>query len=569
MQITCKRGDKTLIFMLELPLMIAGKLKQLISEAIEKAGLPAVDFTLEHPTELAHGDYALNAALIIAKKVNQNPKEVAAKIAAELENTKSDLISKIEVAGPGFINFYLTPEFFADQIGEIVKAGDEFGKNKTLAGQKIIVEHTDPNPFKEFHIGHLMTNTIGGAVSHLMQWNGAEVKQACYQGDMGLHVAKAIWGMKHSELPIETAHDLGQAYALGANKYEVDEAVKKEIEEINKQVYEGGNQEIDELYVSGRRLSLEYFDGIYKKLGTQFDYFFYESDTGPFGKQVVEDYPEVFEKSEGAVVFKGEKYGLHTRVFINKLGLPTYEAKELGLSQVKYDIYPYDQSVVVTGNEINEYFKVLLKAMELVFPKLAAKTKHLGHGMLRLPTGKMSSRTGDVITAEDMVAEVTKRLPEPMEEVAVGAIKFSILKQAIGRDIVFDIDKSISFEGDSGPYLQYTYVRTKSILEKAKELGIKIVEHPVSNNSEVSVVEKLVYRLPEVIEKAGKEYAPQQIITYLLELAAAYNNFYANNKIVDADDLAASAHRVAITAATGLALKNGLTVLGIPVPERM
>jgi len=288
----------------------------------------------------------------------------------------------------------------------------------------------------------------------------------------------------------------------------------------------------------------------------------------------------VFEKSEGAIVYKGEPDGLHTRVFINSEGLPTYEAKELGLAKIKYEQYPYDYSIVVTGNEITGYFKVLLAAMKKIFPDLAGKTRHVPHGMLRLPLGKMSSRTGDVIMAESLIDEVKDRIKlrldksekgnslneQTLEQVAVGAVKYSILKQDSSRDIIFDLDKSISFDGASGPYLQYTFARTQSVLEKAKELGIKAELKDGLDDSYSPY--RLLYKFPEVICRSGEELAPHYIVTYLNELAKQFNSYYNFIKIVDKIDKN-SPTRIALTAAVGQILKKGLQLLGIAAPVKM
>ncbi|MEK7150379.1 MAG: arginine--tRNA ligase, partial [Patescibacteria group bacterium] len=477
---------------------------------------------------------------------------------------------KVEVAGAGFINFFLSKEFFAESTGEVIKAGENLGMNESLKGQKIIIEYTDPNPFKEFHIGHLMSNTIGESISRIIEFHGAEVKRACYQGDVGLHVAKAIYGLlKIGNDASGDIRKLGEAYSIGARAYE-EEAFKNEINEINKKIYDRSDKEINKLYDWGREVSLEYFETIYKKLGTKFNFKFFESETGSFGKKIVEENIKngVFEKSDGAIVFKGEKYGLHTRVFINSEDLPTYEAKELGLAKIKHDKYPYDISVVITGNEINDYFKVLLRVMEIIFPELAQKTKHISHGMLRLPTGKMSSRTGDVITAESLIADVEKLVEEKIKDrnydeslkkeiikkVSIGAIKYSILKSAIGGDVVYDFEKSISFEGDSGPYLQYSYARAKSVLEKAEREGIKMSVGETM--TETLELEKLLYRFSEIVERAGKEYSPHYIASYLIELAGSFNSFYAKHKIVDKED-ETSPYKVAIATAFATTMKNG------------
>lgn len=519
------------------------EIENLIQEALTSLRIEGAKFVVEHP-DLKMGDYSTNVGIKTGK---------AKEIHAALRQAQGDFdfIEKIEIAGPGFINFHLSKEFFKKSLSEIVEGGENFGKGEHAKGFKVMVEHTDPNPFKEFHIGHLMPNVIGSTIARIFEWNGAEVKQANYQGDKGMHVAKAVWAIMNG-VPHDTA------YASGNKAYEENAELKSKIEALNKKIYDGSDKDVNQVYEEGRKRSLEYFEEIYKKLGAKFDYYFFESETAPVGKKIVEDnIGKVFEESEGAVVFKGS----HTRVFINSQGIPTYEAKDLGNAKNKFEKYPYDLSVVVTGNEIKEYFKVVLEAMKLVLPELAQKTKHLPHGMLRLPTGKMSSRTGDVITAEALIEEVKGRVKDD-EAVAVGAIKYMILRQAIGNDIIFDFEKSVSTEGDSGVYLQYAHARANSILGKA---GVK--GDVRGERGETREIERLLYRFPEIVERAGAEYAPNYIVTYLTELASAFNNFYAHEQVLD--DSPESAYRLAIVEAFKTVMKNGLTILGIPAPERM
>jgi arginyl-tRNA synthetase len=547
-----------------------GTLEKLIAEGLNIIGATSDSFVVEHPVDLSHGDYTTNAALTSAKELGKTPREVASLLAEYIENHKPRGLEVIEIAGPGFINFRLSKDYFKTKVGEIIEKGSDFGKTEVFSGEKVIVEHTDPNPFKEFHIGHLMPNVIGSTIARLFEWNGAEVKQANYQGDVGMHVAKAVWAMKQGITQ--------DAYVAGNKAFEEDEALKKEITEINKKIYDRSDEEINKLYDEGRKASLEYFESIYDKLGTKFDYYFFESETAPVGKKLVEEnIGEIFEESDGAVVFHAEKYdpSLHTRVFINSEGLPTYEAKELGLAKIKFEKYPYTRSIVVTANEIKEYFRVLLAAMHYVLPHLADKTKHLPHGLLRLPTGKMSSRTGNITPAITLIEDVKKVIEEKgntaTDEIAVAAIKYMILKQAIGGDIVFDFDKSISIEGDSGVYLQYAYARASSVIAKMKagtSVEFKKTSEP-EVEEEVSRLEKLLYRFPEIVERAGKEYAPHYITTYLIEIAGAFNSFYAHNQIINPDDEKKTTERISITEATRQILKNGLTILGIPVLERM
>lgn len=544
-----------------------------IEEILNELGIETPVVTLTVPSQKDKGDYSTVVAMSYAKELDQLPMYLAGEIKSKLEARN---IFGITIANPGFINFFFDKKYYSENISKIISEGNNYGKNENLKGQKTIIEYTDPNPFKEFHIGHLMPNVIGESIARIVEANGAEIQRANYQGDVGLHVAKAVWAMKKGT-------DLMQAYAEGHKAYTEDEVAKAEIIEINKKIYDKSDAEINDLYESGRQKSLLYFEVMYKILGTKFDHYFFESEVADFGKEtVLKNVPSVFEESEGAVVFKGENHDkkLHTRVFVNKEGLPTYEAKELGLAKLKYETYPYDASIVITGNEINEYFKVLLKAMSLVFPDLASKTKHISHGMLRLPEGKMSSRTGNVITAESLITKVTEIVLEKMKdsemnnkekekvstEVALSAIKYTILRQGIGGDIVFDFDKSISFEGDSGPYLQYATVRANSILKKA--VGSVSVSKVAPENWQTTDLERLLERFPSVVERAGTEYAPHYITTYLTELAGEFNSFYATGKIIDEAD-ASSPYRLALTESFVVAMTSGLNLLGIAVPERM
>ena len=271
------------------------KIRQIIGKAI---GGESADFSIEIPGEKTHGDYSTNAALVLAKKLNMNPREVAEDIKNKIGENK--LFFKVEVAGPGFINFFISPKIILENIKKI---GKNYGKGVGLKNQKVIIDYTDPNPFKEFHIGHLMNNTIGESLSRIFEFEGAKVCRVCYQGDVGVHVAKAIWGkIQKPELA------WGQAYAFGAEKFEADEMAKKEIIALNKVVYNRSDKEVNKLYDQGKKESLRHFDAIYKKLDTKFDYFIFESEAVPVGKKIIQDnMGTVFEKGDnGAIIFKGE-----------------------------------------------------------------------------------------------------------------------------------------------------------------------------------------------------------------------------------------------------------------------
>jgi arginyl-tRNA synthetase len=573
-------------------------------------GLNNVAINLEYPESFEHGDFASNVALVNAKHIGLNPRELAEQIVREFKKELPEWIEAVTIAGPGFINFKIKDAVFAAEMAGLSAAGGhQVGGHKSRvaalfpvageAGKTIMVEFTDPNPFKLFHIGHLMSNAIGESIARLAEYNGATVKRANWQGDVGLHVAKTIWSVHKNGLNEFSAMEkvslaehvafLGQAYAAGTVAYDqVDN--KKEIDDLNKKIFDRSDAEINRIYDKGRQWSLDYFETIYRRLGTAFDYYFFESKEGVAGAQIVKEHMGmgIFENSEGAVVFKGEKYGLHTRVFINSLGLPTYEAKELGLNREKFQVEKkLDRSLIVTANEISDYFKVLLKVMELVYPEIAAKTEHVPHGMLRLTSGKMSSRTGTVIAAEELIGDirdlVKKKIadrqfsPAETDEiadvVAVGAIKYSILRAAIGGDIVYDRESSVSFEGDSGPYLQYAAVRAASIREKAEKEGMSVkltaaAAKKLRLPERVGHLERLISRFPDVVERAWREYAPQHVAGYLIALAGAFNSFYASQTIIDQND-PLSPYYLALTDVFRRTLTDGLWVLGIKVPNKM
>ncbi|MSR78629.1 MAG: arginine--tRNA ligase [Candidatus Taylorbacteria bacterium] len=571
--------------------MIDEKIKKVIQESLHKLKVVALEIALEHPDEISHGDFSTNVALVYSKQLGMSPRKIADEVIQYIEQNKPEEVEKMEVAGAGFINFFLSNKFFKKNVVEVVRQAGDFGKNKVLAGKKVMVEYTDPNPFKQFHIGHLMSNAIGEAIARVTEFQGAEVVRACWQGDVGLHVAKTIWGVqakiKDSTFFPEKAStkEWGEAYSFASEKYDSDENAKKEINDLNKKIFEKSDAEVNRLYDIGRKVSLEHFEVLYKKLGTKFNYYFFEGIEGREGKPIVEEYLKhgVFEKSEGAIVYRGDKHGLHTRVFINSQGLPTYEAKELGLNRKKFELEPHlEKSIIITAHEQSDYFKVVLRAMGEIFPEIAKRTKHIAHGMLRFASGKMSSRTGNVVTGESLVEAVEAMVHKKLEEreletneknkiaelVAVGAIKYSILKQAIGSDIIYDFDKSISFEGDSGPYLQYSYVRAMSVLKKAESMKIEPHVGKEADALEISLLERLLARFPETVERAGMEYAPHYIATYLTELASAFNGYYAQNQIANSEDKTSS-YKVALTTAFATTMKNGLWLLGIQVPEHM
>jgi arginyl-tRNA synthetase len=580
---------------------IRKKITSAIFEAVKGYDVSVDQIVLEHPEVESFGDYSCNIAMRLSKSLKKNPMEIAENIATNIrihEDTNTGIVEKIDVIKPGFINFWVKK----DVLLETIKNPYEFPKT----GKKVMVEFTDPNPFKEFHIGHLYSNTVGEVLARLNENMGHEVKRACYQGDVGMHVAKSLFGlinkMKEENILLQDLEKkslqekqkiMGDSYVLGSRLYDEDENAKVEMNSLNKKIYDK-DPSIFDLYQKGREWSLEYFETIYSRLGMEkrengkcFNLYYFESVVGETGQKIVEEnlIKGIFEKSEGAIIFPGSNYGLHNRVFINSLGLPTYEAKELGLAVKKYQDFPYDLSIPVTGNEINEYFKVLMKALSLIKPELEKKTFHIGHGMVKLPSGKMSSRSGDIITGVWLLDEVKQKVKtdfkcdeETAEKVGLSAIKYALLKSGLGKDVIFDLEKSIAVEGNSGPYLQYSLVRIKSILAKIKAMtGEKIIsyktdlanENIILSEEEMRLVRTL-YKFPEVIQSAAENYAPNMLCNFLFELSQKFNNFYATNRVIENfEDKVTNGFRWRLLKQVGEALEKGMQILNLPIVEKM
>ncbi len=581
--------------------LLTEKLKWIIGEI----GVEGIEPEISLVSEQKFGDFTTNVAMVMSRKILRdaqddglkNPRELAERLVAKLKESQevSNLFERIEVAGPGFINFYLSPKYLLDSLKNIIQNDKENAQLSILNSQKkkVIVEFGDPNPFKEIHIGHLRNFCIGESFSRLLEAQGNAVIRANYQGDVGLHVAKAMYGIMKQEAGImdeglsldERSKLLAKAYAYGATEFENNEEVKKEIQSLNKRIYEDDPQ-LHQLWKEGRKVSLDSFETLYKRIGVQYDKYYFESVTAQKGKDIVLSHIEdgVFERDEGAVVYRGEKDGLHTRVFLTSQDYATYEGKDLALAILKNEDVEYDESVILTGNEQLEYFQVMLSALKKIAPDLASKTRHYTFGHVRLKEGKMSSRTGDVITArwllDEAVDRVKKAFPEmdvtTAEKVGVGAVKYSMLRFSIPSDIHFSFEESISLEGNSGPYLQYTYVRTRSVLEKAhgqwqmdndKE-RINQLSSTIHHSLQVEELELLRFlsQYQYHLEQAAEYFAPNLVCNYLFELAQKFNLFYQKHKIIGSEN---EDFRLALTEAVGKTLQEGLQILGIETVEKM
>ncbi len=545
-----------------------------------------VGIGLTRPEE-QFGDYATNVALQLGRQLAKNPRELAEALAVKLRETLAQQISEVTVAGPGFINIKLSDQALRQSL--------ETKPAQSLDGQTIVAEYSDPNPFKVLHAGHLYTSVVGDAIANLMEQAGGKVHRVNFGGDVGLHVAKSMWGIIKElggEKP-EALQDIGlgeldikadwltKRYVQGHEAYENDPAAKVEIVALNKKIYALHAQNdhgtpLARLYWTCRDWSYDYFKHFYETLGVQPFRYYPESETAPTGVKKAKELlaKGVLEESEGAVVFKGEQHGLHTRVFLTKEGLPTYETKDLGLIFIKYDDYHFDKSIIITGNDIVEYMKVVLKVVEQVAPDLSQATTHLTHGLVKLAGGeKMSSRKGNVVGALDIIASAATAArkthaiddKDTEKQTVFGAVKYAFLKSRMGGDLIYAPEESVSLEGNSGPYLQYAHARARSILRKA---GGPAADDSASTDLEAgerSLVRKLT-EYPEVVDKAVAELMPHHVCTYLYELAQAFNRFYENNRVLGDPR---EAPRLELVKNYATTLKTGLELLGIAAPEQM
>ncbi len=645
------------------------EIKKILTKAVEKLFGIKVEVSVTPAPENTGADYASNVAMQLAKIVHKAPMVIAEMLADEfssaialldspvrghrisntaplrasnLPSTDSKTTSsgeakdnneavvdgsiKVEIAVPGFLNFTVGNEEVIEKVLGYAGDLDKELKLNEYAGKMVVAEFSDPNPFKVLHVGHLYTSVVGDSISRLLELAGAKVVRANFGGDVGLHVGKTMYGIlqkkyRPGDLTIE---DIAKCYVEGTQAYEESEQAKAQITWLNKEIYRINAEklhdtELAELYWRGRELSYEYFDGFYAKIGLKFDKYYPESSVADKGLAEVRAHTgTVYEESDGAVVYKGEKVGLHTRVFINREGVPTYETKDVGLIFTKWDDWHFDESVVITGNEQSDYMKVVLASVAEYAPQLVERTRHLTHGMVKLPGNvKMSSRKGNFLKAIDVLHLVedqlrvggssdriadngqtslsedamlthrmsntarsaslsslnsahSKRLNETERgkvdsRVLLAAIKYAFLKYKMGGDIVFDLQESVSTTGNSGVYLLYSAVRAKKILQKCGKSDEKMPAGGQDAEYEKNLCKKIV-QYQDVLREAVKELAPYKVCTYLYELAQEFSRFYEHVKVAGSENEEELAE---IVRAYLKVMEHGLSLLGIEVPEEM
>ena len=515
------------------------------------------------------GDLATNVALQLAKPLGKKPRDIAETIAGKLRENEN--IADVAVAGPGFINIRLSDTAVLQSL---------YDKPHThRAGQVAVIETNCPNPFKAMHIGHALNSTLADTMANLLAVSGAAVHRVSYHGDVGTHVGKSMWAIlreidrdpvKLDEIPPEKRNEfMSRMYVEGSKAAKESPAARAEIDELAKQSFILDDPIYKQVYETCKQWSYDEIDANVARLGNvPIERRYAESETEELGKAlIIEKTPEVFKKSDGAYIFEGSKYGSFDNIFIGSHGNGLYGAHDMGLIQLKHQNFPnLDLSVTVNGEEQAAYFRGVIAASELAIPELKGKLFNYATGLVKLSTGKMSSRTGEVVTIEWLFNEFAKAIAahggDASEEIVAGALRYQFLKVKIGSDVVFDINEAVSLTGNTGSYLQYAHARARRILEKSAQTP---VFPQVMYDEDRTLIRKLSeYR--ETVEQAAQGLEPHHICAYLFELAQEFNRYYEHHQVIGSGK---EAHRIAIVALYADILKAGLAILGISAPDEM
>ena len=559
-------------------------IKKVLEEVAEGSS-----FSIDQPEDFSHGDYATNVAFSLSKQKGLFPKVCAEELISNIRERLSSVVEKIEVAGPGFINFFLKPEIVRHEVEALERLTTFTTK---YSGKKVLIEHSSPNLFKPFSIGLLLNHIAGASVTNLMKAGGAQVTVVSFPSDISIGVAKAVYMIKKdggltqdifNKTEEEVIAYLGEAYARGVVYFDENTSAQEEVKDVAQKLYDEIESEELSIYQKGKAINITYFETMLQELGSHFDGFIYESEAAVVGKEIVLAREDIFTKSEGAIVYipdEGTK-GVHTAVFINSKMNPTYEAKDLGLLHMKFERYKPDYSFFITDDEQISHFRVVLDAASKIEKTWKNMSTHVYHGRMTFKGQKMSSRLGGVPLAKEILEAVIEEVKEKSGEkithlnddeknilykqIALGALRFSMLRSKLGSSINFDPETSLSFEGDSGPYVQYTHARAMSLLAKGESLGFM---PRYDETQHVTTLERKLAQFETTTLRAIEEIAPQHIVTYLFELCQMFNSFYASNLIiVEGDDT--TSHRLALTKSVATVIKKALYLLAVEAPERM
>lgn len=516
--------------------------------------------------DVAFGDIATNVALQLAGRLKCNPRQIAEELAEVLRSNPD--FAEVTVAGPGFINVRLSDEALLRQLQ--VSAPQQY------ANTNVVIETNSPNPFKAMHIGHAMNAVVPDAIANILERAGAQVHRVSYHGDVGLHVGKSMYSLlKYAQGDVQRIAQIPKAernsfmsrmYAEGAAAYKESEEAKREIDALAAQSFTCEDPLYKQIYELCLEWSYQQIDETVARLGNKpIERRFVESAADSRGVAIVKQHtPAVFTQSNGAYIFEGSKYGSFDNVFVSSNGRGLYAARDLGLMELKNEAFHPDKSVIVTGGEQGQYFKGVIAAAELSDPSLKGQTVNIPTGLVKLTTGKMSSRDGNVITI-DWIFDQFRQAIEARGAVATdatiaGALRYQFLKVKIGSDVIFDINDAVSITGNTGSYLQYAHARAKSILRKIDHAEIKQLQ------PEDRTLVRKMGEYSDVVELATRQLEPHHICQYLFELAQEFNRYYEHSRVVGSE---LQVHRAGLVAAYARILADGLALLGIHAPDEL
>ncbi len=557
--------------------------KEQIVQSISTAIGKEVDIELiEIPPDPKMGDYAF-PCFSLSKKLKKNPVEIAKDISKKIKSGK--YISEIKPLGP-YVNFFIKKESLAERtLNDIDKEKEKYGKKK-IEKKTILLEGWQPNTHKAFHIGHIRNAILSESIARILEFRDHKVIRTSYMGDVGAHVAKWLWYYKKfykGKIPKKNVSKwAGEIYSKASRKSHDNDKYKEEINEIHRKLEEG-DPDLTKLWKKTRELCLEDMWKIFKEMDCKIERNYFESEVEKPGKEKVMKLVKkgLAEHSEGAIIINLEKYNLGIYVLLKSNGASLYSTKDIGLAYLKSKEYDFDLSLYVVASEQDHHFRQLFKTLELMGYKHGDKLKHVSYGLVKLKEGKMSSRLGNVILYEDFRDQLIKRVSKIIKTrklvkaekenigktVAFGAMNFTMLNQDSQKEIIFDPDQALSFEGETGPYVQYTHARASSILRKYKK-HIKKIDYSLLKTEEERTILNLLYQFPTAVEKASMHYKPNIITRYLLDLSQAFNEYYHKHQILQEDKELVKA-RIFLVKGIVQVLKNGLHMLVIKAPEVM
>jgi len=565
------------------------KIKEIIKKAIGEVFGPQ-NFSVEHPADEKMGDYASNVAMVMAKQMEKNPRELAQKMVIKLKKDERlmEVVEKIEIAGPGFINFWIKDEVLVDGLKEMLRNGDSCLDSNFMSGKKVLVEYSSPNIAKRFSVGHLRSTIIGQALFNLYKHSGAEVTNDNHLGDWGTQFGMIVAAVEEKNLEVlkMSVTDLENLYVNFNKRIEEVPELKDKAREAFARL-EKGDEAARKIWKECIGVSMKEFDDIYGRLGVEFEHEYGESTYEKMMPAIIEEALDtgVAIKGEGgALIVKFEKDGkeyMPPAMLRKSDGTTTYFTRDLATirkrldeSDLKSDLYVYE-----VGSEQTLHFRQVFEAARMLWEDAQrVEFKHVAHGRMTFGGEKMSTRKGTTIKLEDLIfraGEEAKKIAKERvsdnvsEKIGLGAVKYNELRRSPESDYDFRWEEALSMEGNSGPYLQYVYVRTKGILEKAGLQGQALqVVRPGLNNDEKALVRWLVLRIGggEMVESAAKNFAPHLICQNLFELAQRFNGFYDRNRVIGVEE---QGLRLMLVAVTGLVIKSGLEILGIETVEKM